>query len=60
MLPNININTDICWVGLHVKYKEQKKKNRIYIKKEWKIRNIYIFYRTGGKTFLYMVVKFTT
>lgn len=33
MLPNININTDICWVGLHVKYKEQKK---IYKKRSGK------------------------
>lgn len=54
MLPNININTDICWVGLHVKYKEQKKKNRIYIKKEWKIRNIYIFFIEQGEKHFYI------
>lgn len=34
--------------------KVQRTKKKSYKKKEWKIRNIYIFYRTGGKTFLYI------
>lgn len=31
--------------------KVQRTKKKTYIKKEWKIRNIYIFYKTGGKHF---------
>lgn len=56
MLPNININTDICWVGLHVKYKEQKK----YIKKGVENKKYIGFIEQGENIFIYMVVKFTT